>query len=62
MGKFKYDVSDQIIPRLEENGGRIPPEGIHVYVRGVEVDEVAGGGGFDAVVDQWGDEIDIELK
>ena len=62
VGKFKYDVSDQIIPRLEENGGRIPPEGIHVYVRGVEVDEVAGGGGFDAVVDQWGDEIDIELK
>ena len=62
VGKFKYDVSDQIISRLKENGGRIPSEGIHVYVSGVKVDEVAGGGGFDAVVDHWGDEIDIELK
>lgn len=61
MGKFSYDVSDQIIPRLRENGGKIPPEGIDIRIRGVEVDEVPGGG-FNAVVDPWGDIINIELQ
>lgn len=62
MGKFVYDVTGQIVPRLEELGGKIPPEGIHIYIEDVEVEEVGTSGGFDAVVDGWGDEIDIELK
>lgn len=62
MGKYSFDVSDQIIPILERTSGRIPPEGIHIYLRDVTVDEVASGGGFDAVVDEWGNEIDIELN
>ena len=61
MGKFSYDVSDQIIPRLKEHDGKIPPEGIDIRIRGVEVDEVPGGG-FNAVVDPWGDIINIELQ
>ncbi len=61
MGKFKYDVSSQITDRLRENNGKLPPEGIHVYINGVKVDEVSGDG-FDAVVDTWGKEVDIELK
>lgn len=61
MGKFKYDVSHQIIERLREHNGEIPPEGIHIYIDNVKVDEVSGDG-FDAVVDSWGNEVDIELK
>lgn len=61
VGKFKYDVSSQITPRLRENNSKVPPEGIHIYIEGVKVDEVSGDG-FDAVVDSWGNEVDIELK
>ncbi len=61
VGKFKYDVSSQIIDRLHENNGKLPPEGIHVYIGDVQVDKVSGDG-FDAVVDSWGNEVDIELK
>lgn len=60
--KYKFDISDQIIPMLESNGGRIPPEGIHIYINGVVVDEVASGDGFNAVIDGWGDEVNIELE
>lgn len=60
--KYVYDISDRIIPVLESNGGRIPPEGIHVYIDGVTVDEVASGDGFNAVIDGWGDEVNIELE
>lgn len=63
MGKYKYDISDQIIMALQDNGGEIPPEGIHIYVDNVVVEDVnASGGGFDATVDTWGDEVNIELK
>lgn len=60
-GKFKYDVSDQVIPILQANGGRIPPEGIPVYVKGVEVEKVSSNG-FDAIIGEWGDEVNIELN
>lgn len=62
MGKYAFDVSSQIVPVLQQREGRIPPEGIHIYLHDVVVDEVASSGGFDAVVDQWGDEVNIELK
>ncbi len=62
MGKYIYDVTDQIVDPLQANGGRIPPEGIHLYIDDIVIDEVAGGGGFDAVIDGWGDQVDIELK
>lgn len=62
MGKFIYDVTGQIVSRLEENDECIPPEGIHIYIKDVEVDEVNTSGGFDATVDNWGDEVNIELK
>ena len=61
MGKFKYDVTSQIVDRLREHNGEIPPEGIHIYIDNVKVDEVSGDG-FDAVVDSWGNEVDIELN
>jgi len=61
-GKYSYDVSDQIIPVLQAHKGRIPPEGIHIYISDVVVDEVSTGGGFDAVIDGWEDEENIELK
>lgn len=61
MGKFRFDVTDQIVERLKENDGYIPPEGIHVYIE-IEVDEVSTSGGFDAVIDGWGDEINIDLE
>lgn len=61
MGKFKYDVTRQIVEGLRAHGGEIPPEGIHIYIDNVKVDEVSGDG-FDAVVDSWGNEVDIELK
>lgn len=61
MGKFKYDVTRQIVGKLREHNGKIPPEGIHIYIDEVKVDEVSGDG-FDAVVDSWGDEVNIELK
>lgn len=61
VGKFKYDVSSQIIDQLHKNNGKLPPEGIHIYIGDVQVDKVSGDG-FDAVVDSWGNEVDIELK
>ena len=61
VGKFRYDVSEQIISRLRENNGNIPPEGIHIYITDVTVDPVSGNG-FDAVIDGWGDEENIELR
>ena len=61
-GKYSYDVSDQIIPVLQAHKGHIPPEGIHIYLRNVAVDEVGTGGGFDAVIDGWGNEENIELN
>lgn len=60
-GKFAYDVSDQIIPVLQANEGNIPPEGIHIYIKGVEVEKVSNNG-FDAVINEWGDEVNIELN
>ena len=63
MDKYTYDVTDQIVMPLVENGGHIPPGGIHIYVRDIVVDDVvSSGGGFDAVIDGWGDRVDIELK
>lgn len=62
MGKFVYDVTGQIVSCLGENNGLVPPKGIHIYIKDVEVDEVNSSGGFDAIVDNWGDEVNIELK
>ena len=62
MGKFKYDVTSQIVEALNLNDGNIPPEGIYVYVDGIEIDEVSTSGGFDASIDGWGDEININLE
>lgn len=62
MGKFKYDVTDQIVDRLALEEGNIPPEGIHVYIDYIEIDEVSTSGGFDAVIDSWGDEVNIDLQ
>ncbi len=63
MDKYSYDVTEQIVEPLRNNGGRIPPEGIHVYIDNITIDEVSGSnGGFDAVIDNWGDIVDIELK
>lgn len=62
MGKFVYDVTEQIVSQLNKHEGNIPPEGIHIYIKEVEIDEVDTSGGFDVIVDGWGDEINIELK
>lgn len=62
MGKYKYDITEQIRKPLEENNGRIPPEGIHIWIRDIVIEDVGASGGFDAVVDQWGEEINIELQ
>ena len=61
-GKYAYDVSDQIVPVLQEHEGRIPPEGIHIYICDVVVEEVSSNGGFDAVIDGWGNQENIELN
>lgn len=61
-GKYAYDVSDQIVPVLQGHEGRIPPEGIHIYIRDVAVEEVSSNGGFDAVIDGWGNQENIELN
>lgn len=61
-GKYAYDVSDQIVPVLQEHEGRIPPEGIHIYICDVAVEEVCSNGGFDAVIDGWGNQENIELN
>lgn len=63
IGKYKYDITEQIRKPLQENGGKIPPEGIHVWIRDIVIEDVGeSGGGFDAVVDQWGEEVNIELQ
>ncbi len=63
IGKYKYDITEQIRKPLQDNNGKIPPEGIHVWIRGIVIEDVgAPGGGFDAVVDQWGEEVNIELQ
>lgn len=62
MGKFKHDVTEQIVGKLRPEGEVIPPEGIHVYIDNIEVDEVNTSGGFDAIIDGWGDEINIDLE
>lgn len=62
MGKFKHDVTSQIVERLSQNNGEIPPEGIHVYIDSIEIDEVNTSGGFDAIIDGWGNEINIDLQ
>lgn len=62
MGKFKHDVTSQIVEGLNQNNDEIPPEGIHVYIDGIEIDEVNTSGGFDAIIDGWGDEINIDLQ
>lgn len=62
-GKYKYDVTEQIRQPLQDNNGRIPPEGIHIWIRDIVIEDVgASGGGFDAVVDRWGEEVNIELQ
>lgn len=55
-------ITEQIRKPLEENNGRIPPEGIHIWIRDIVIEDVGASGGFDAVVDQWGEEINIELQ
>ena len=62
MGKFKRNVTNQIVNGLSLNGGNIPPEGIHVYTDDIEIDAVSKSGGFDASIDGWGDEINIDLQ
>ena len=61
-GKYTYDISDQIIPVLQEHEGHIPPEGIHIHIRDVAVEEVNSNGGFDATIDGWGNQENIELN
>lgn len=61
VGNYIYDVSDQIRRQLLECEGLLPPHGIHVYVDGVRIEDVASGG-LDASIDGWGDVIDIELN
>lgn len=61
MGSYRYNVTDQVIGPLKENNEEIPPEGIHIHIDGITIDDVAQGG-LDAVVDSWSDQYDIELK
>lgn len=62
IGKYKYDITEQIRKPLLKNNGKIPPEGIHIWIRDIAIEDVGTSGGFDAVVDQWGEEVNIELK
>jgi hypothetical protein len=68
MGKYKFDITDQIREALEGNNGKIPPVGlegetvIEVQIEEITIEDVETSGGFDASVDQWGEEVDINLK
>lgn len=60
VGNYVFDVTEQVHRQLADYADGLPPEGIHVYVGDVKIEDV-GSGGLDASIDSWGDEIDIEL-
>lgn len=63
--EYTFNITSQLLSALSGTEGKIPPEGIDIYIDGIFIEqtpETEGGGGFDIGIEGWGNVVDTELE